>query len=348
MGARTVAILALIVVAALVVVLGAGLMKPAPAPGGTQPIPPGAAILFESNRDTGGSRKEVYSMGADGSNVTRITYSDMHHFLLGMDPSGRYLVTSRAEQDTDPPAGLGDEDRRAIWAIDLASGNETRLTAPENRAEGDSVSPDGWVVFHMQLAGSLQSDLYKVRLDGTGLSRLTFTEDASECDPAWSPDGTEIAYTCYRASTPRFVLMVMDANGSNNRVVHDPVNAVNTTAFPPGAYDPSWSPDGEWIVFEEPVRFQGENGGAGVWHILKVRPDGSGLTDLSEAGGHNGWAEYLPSFSADGSRIVFSARQGPADASKVQVDVYSMDSEGGSLVRLTSSPAVDDFAVWIR
>ncbi len=350
MKARAAAIVTVVVVVSVLAAgLGASLLRPAQVPEGVRPIPQGAAILFASNQDTGGSRKEVYVMGADGTNAARITYSTMHHFLVGTDPSGRFLILSRAEQDTDPPAGLGDEDRRALWVVDLATGNETRLTALGNRAEGDSVSPDGqWVVFHMQLAGEFQSDLYRVRLDGTGLTRLTFTEETSECDPAWSPDGAEIAYNCYSAGTPRFVLKVCSADGGSGRIVYDPVGAVNTTAFPAEAYDPSWSPDCGWIVFEEPVQFQAENGGAGVWHILKVRPNGSDLTDLSEAGGHGGWAEYLPSFSGNGSRIVFSVRQGPVDPSKVEIDVYSMDSGGGSLERLTSSPAVEDFAVWIQ
>lgn len=315
---------------------------------GARPIPDGATVLFESNRDTGGGRKEVYAMDYDGLNVTRITTTQIHHFLTGIDPSGRFLIVSGADQDTHAPLGLGDEDRRALWVIDTITGNATRITARENSAEGDSVSPDGqWIVFHMALSGSLQSDLYKIRLDGTGLTRLTSTDDASECDPCWSPDGSEISFTCYSAGVPRFVLTVMGEGGGYRRTVYDPVDAVSTTAFPPGAYDPSWSPDGQWICFEEPVSFGGENGGAGVWHIFKIHPDGSGLTDLSLAGGHDGWSEYLPSFSADGSSVVFSVRAGPADASKTEVDVYVMDSDGGSLKRLTSGASVDDFAIWV-
>ncbi len=342
-----VAAVAIVVVAAVAAFSANLLRTPADQPG-TRPIASDAAVLFESNRDTGSRRKEIYAMDADGGNVTRITFSKMHHFLVGIDPSRRYLIVTRADQDTDPPLGLGDEDRRSLWVIDTVTGNETRLTAPENQAEGDSVSSDGqWIVFHMQLAGNTQTDLYKIRLDGTDLTRLTFTKDANECDPAWSPDNKKIAYTCFSTNTPRFVLMIRDVDGSNERIVHDPIDAVNTTLFPPGAYDPSWSPDSEWITFEKPVHFAEENGGAGIWHIFKIHPDGSGLTDLSEAGGHTDWAEYLPSFSEDGRLILFSVRTGPADASETHIDVYVMDSDGGSLKRLTDTAAVEDCAIWI-
>jgi len=37
------------------------------------------------------------------------------------------------------------------------------------------------------------SDLYRINLDGTGLTQLTFDEDQEE-EPAWSPDGLKLLY----------------------------------------------------------------------------------------------------------------------------------------------------------
>ncbi len=345
---KIVAAIFIIFLVTAVFVIGSNISFPDREQTGTKAIPATAAILFESNRDTGERRKEIYAMDIGGDHVTRITYSNMHHFLAATDPSGRYIITTRAEQDTDSPAGLGDEDRRSLWILDTATGNETRLTNPENQAEGDSVSPDGqWIVFHLQLAGDTQSDLYKIKIAGTNLTRLTFTEDASECDPSWSPNGKEIAYTCFRGNTSRFILMIRDAEGQNERVVYDPIDAATTALFPPGAYDPSWSHDGQWITFEKPVHFAEENGGAGIWHIFKIHPDGSGLVNLSEASDQANWAAYLPSFSEDDRLILFSARAGPVDPAKTNVDVYVMDSDGGSLKRLIEESAIEDSATWI-
>jgi Tol biopolymer transport system component len=139
----------------------------------------------------------------------------------------------------------------------------------------------------------------------------------------------------------------MDADGNDVRTIYDGGDTIYTPRFPPGAYDPSCSPDGQWIVFEKPVSFDGENGDAGTWHIFKIHPDGTGLIDLSESGGHAARAEYLPSFSPDGQSIVFSARFGPADPGAVQIEVFTMDLDGGALQKLTQAPAYDDFATWI-
>ena len=176
-------------------------------------------------------RGEIYSMSADGSNITRITYTGGYYRFLGIDVTRRYIVVTKRDKDTG---------KKSLWLIDLRKGEEKRLTDPESNAEGDSFSPDG-----------------------------------------------------------------------------------------------------KWIVFEKPVKGNEENAGAGVWHIFKIRSDGTDLIDLREAG-HTGMAEYLPSFSADGEFILFSARYDS------QIDIFIMDKNGGSLKKLTDKPSYEEFAIWIK
>ncbi len=312
-------------------------------------LPASAKILFVSNMDTHTRTKEIYAMDENGASITRITYSHYHHRLVGIDRTKRYIATTLVEEDTDAPDGLGDEDRKAVWVIDLESKTEKRLTDPENNAEGHSFSPDGeWIVFYMVVSGDNQADIYKIRRDGTDLTRLTHTQDATESDPAWSSDGSQIAFVSYSAQSPGFVLKVMNSDGTGERVVYDPDDTISTPYFKPGVYDPSWSPDDNWIVFEKPVRYNGENGDAGVWHIFKIHPDGSGLVDLSERGGHTDMAEYLPSFSSDGERIIFSARYGSSSPDDVQIDIFTMDKDGGNLTKITNLNSIEDVGVWIE
>jgi tricorn protease-like protein len=176
-------------------------------------LPPTAEILFVSNRDTGTRRYEIYAMDADGGNVTRLTFTKDHHTIMGLDRSRRYLVTSRAVKDTHKPIGLGGEDRRSIWLLDLETKKESRLTNPLFHSEGDSFSPDGeWIVFFMKLYDDDQLDIYKIRRDGSDLTRLTDTLMALEGDPSLSNDGTRIAFTYLDAldPNPRFILKTMD------------------------------------------------------------------------------------------------------------------------------------------
>ncbi len=311
-------------------------------------LPPTADVLFVSNRDTGSRRAEIYATDSEGRNVNRLTFTNEHHFILGIDPTRRYIAVSRAEEDTDPPDGLGDEDRRSLWLVDLETKEETRFTDPRHHAEGDSFSPVGeWIVFHMKLAGEDQSDIYKIRRDGTDFVRLTNTPNAIESDPAWSNDGKEIAFAYLDAETPRFVLKKMDADGGNIETIYDGGAGVSTPAFPPGNYDPSWSPDGEWLVFERAVQYNGENWGSGIWHIFKVRRDGTDVVDLSEAGGHTDRAEYLPSFSPDGRYIIFGSLYEAEDPYESHNDVFIMDADGKTLKRLTDDPANDMYPAWV-
>lgn len=312
-------------------------------------LPAKADILFTSNRDTGSRTKEIYAMDSSGNNITRITFTQMHHRILGISPSKEHLVVTRIDEDTEAPSGLGDEDRTNLWILDLVTKTETRLTDNNNTAEGDSFSPDGeWIVFFMVVTGESQSDIYKIRTNGSDLTRLTFTANVAEGDPAWSHDGTQIVFVSYSAGTPRFVIKGMDADGANVHTIYDGNDTISTPYFPPGAYDPSCSPDGQWVVFEKPVSFNGENGNAGIWHLFKIHPDGTGLVNLSEAGAHTDMAEYLPSYSPAVDSIIFSARYGSSDPAGVQIDVFEMDINGSSVQQITQNSSYDDFAIWIR
>ena len=85
----------------------------------------------------------------------------------------------------------------------------------------------GKLVFQTSNGG----DIYVINADGTGLRRLT---DGME--PAWSPDGTKVAFTRWR--DPRG-LYVIDEDGSNETLVFGWVAAKGV----------AWSPDGSRIVF---------------------------------------------------------------------------------------------------
>ncbi|MBN1860224.1 MAG: PD40 domain-containing protein [Candidatus Thermoplasmatota archaeon] len=284
----------------------------------------------------------------DTGGISRISYTTNHHFIIGMDPSHQYIVASCADKDTDPPVGLGDEDRRSLWIYDLDSQEITRLTDDENTAEGDSFSPDGeWIVFHMRLANEAQTDLYKIMRNGSDLTRLTQTPDVLEADPCWSHDGKRIVYTSFDIVTPRFVLKIMDADGGSVQELYDGGEGVATAAFPPGNYDPSWSPDDQWIVFERAMNYSGQNWDSGVWHIFKIRSDGTNIIDLSIAGNHSDRAEYLPSFSPNGDSIIFGSLYETNESDSSFVDVFKMDADGTSPLRLTFNDASDMFPIWI-
>ena len=155
-------------------------------------------------------------------------------------------------------------------------------------------------------------DIYVVNADGSGKSRLT-RHPAEEFDPAWSPDGTKIAFS--RFTGRRFQVFVMDADGSD---------ATQLTRGDGGASDAAWSPDGTRIAF---TRCRGS------CDIYVINTDGTGERRLT-SGEQPG--EQSPTWSPDGRRIAFVDING----------LFVLDAEGGPWQRLTDGPADDANPAW--
>ena len=85
------------------------------------------------------------------------------------------------------------------------------------------------------------AQIWTVNADGS--QRTVFTTGANDQEPAWSPDGSVLAFSeCdYQTDVPRCRLALVNADGSNRRLlVTDGVLNIR----------PTWSPDGKWILYE--------------------------------------------------------------------------------------------------
>ena len=169
-------------------------------------------------------------------------------------------------------------------------------------------------VIALTLSRDGQAEIYTMRPNGTGLSRLTrgFGQDVS---PTWSPDSKEIAFVSSRSGQPH--IYVMRADGTNQRRV----------TFQ-GTYnqEPVWSPrqDGG-IVFtarDETLHYD----------LFVVNPNTTKVTRLTQDMGDNDG----PSFAPDGRHIVFASTHGPHR----RRSLYIMD-ELGHKVRAVDEALVD-------
>ena len=147
---------------------------------------------------------------------------------------------------------------------------------------------DGLLVPAARTGG--RADLYLVA-PATGDARnLTKSEGVEELYPAWSPDGTRIAFVG-RDQEGSIEVWACDADGGNRVAVSHPPEGGGRS----GCFAPSWSPDGKRIVYARGTpddRF----------HLYVAAADGSKDT-LLRAGG------CCPAWSPDGSGIAFVRRE---------------------------------------
>ncbi|HUG90078.1 MAG TPA: protein kinase [Planctomycetaceae bacterium] len=161
-------------------------------------------------------------------------------------------------------------------------------------------------------------EIYLIDENGQGWTNLT-NHPAEDTGPAWSPNGSQIAFTSLRSGN--YDVWLMDADGSNVRQLTDDPGIDRT---------PAWSPDGERIVF---VRHLPEDDN---WELFMMKADGSEAVNLS----NHPFREADPAWSPDGSQIAFSVQ------SQWGAWLYVMNADGSESHRLARRKGSYVYPAW--
>ncbi|MBI3303673.1 MAG: Tol-Pal system beta propeller repeat protein TolB, partial [Deltaproteobacteria bacterium] len=183
-------------------------------------------IAFVSNRG-GGRVKEIYLTDLTGMEVTQVTKDRTLSLGPSWNPAGNVLTFFSYKQGGPYP-----------YRIDLLSGQESRLY-PVVGYSG-RWSPDGTSIA-VSLEQQGNSDLFLLSPEGRLIRRLTEHQDI-DVSPTWSPDGREIAFCSSRSGGPQIYVMNVDS-GSVRRLTFR--GDYNTS--------PSWSPKGDRIAYTSRV-----------------------------------------------------------------------------------------------
>ncbi len=141
--------------------------------------------------------------------------------------------------------------------------------------------------------------------DGYG-EQAVLTTTQTIMSPAWSPDGSHLAYVTFEQE--HAVVYVQSLLTNQRRVVAN---------YPGSNSAPAWSPDGKQLAV-----VLTRDGGS---HIYLVKPDGSELRRIT----FSGEIDTEPNFSPDGQFILFTSDRGGSP------QIYRVSVDGGKAERLT-------------
>jgi Tol biopolymer transport system component len=153
--------------------------------------------------------------------------------------------------------------------------------------------------------------------DGSDRLWLTGTAGRDSYTPAWSADGSMVAFATNARGGGR--VLIMNADGTGRSVVFESRRRL----FSPS--EPAWSPDGERIAFAVLPR-------RGPTHIAVINVDGTGLVVIDSRSN-----SVAPDWSPDGARIVFQ-QFGRTDAIK------TMDPDGNDRETVIEGGAVPSWS----
>ncbi len=127
-----------------------------------------------------------------------------------------------------------------IYMMNPDGSEQVRLTNHRANDSSPVCSPTGEAILFVSDRGG-ERDLYIMRTDGHGERPVFRTAPAHRDDPAWSPDGKEIAYIQLDRETKRTAVYTAKADGTSvNRVVE---------MEKADGEEPVWSPDGTEIAY---------------------------------------------------------------------------------------------------
>ncbi|HET8712432.1 MAG TPA: LpqB family beta-propeller domain-containing protein [Gemmatimonadales bacterium] len=239
-------------------------------------------------------------LGLNERHTLRANYTDDQGNILG--PAGNLTWTS----DNQQVATVGEDGTVAGTGYGHA---RITASAPGGKSTTADVYVVGEIIVASSRAGPGKFQLYSVERSNLAQFTKLSSDTASASEPAFSPDGSRIAFVSQRDGNAEIYVMNADGTGTT-RVTNDPLTDGS----------PAFAPDGQSIVFHSSRT-------AGKQQIWAVNIDGTGLTQLTKDS-----VNSSPSVSPDGQTIAYVSTRNKDG------DIWLMGKDGSNQRQFTRSP----------
>lgn len=259
------------------------------------------------------------------------------------------------------------EGRWGIYHFDLASGETELVYSSSTEIASLRLNEAGdRLLFSQKVGGQdvLNEEIFTLDTDGSDLTQVTHN-NTWDLYPAWSPDGSRIAFLSQRSGS--LGIFVMNGNGGDEQVLNDSSaheadidwvgerivftrdssiwimqsdgSDIRQLTHPPragewgqanlpfGDYDPRLSPDGTMVVFERLVDDSSPNGNYDLYLLDLASGEERRLTET-------GYSQGLAQWSHDGQALVYIVA---AIGEAGQFDLYLLNSDGSGNRNITPS-----------
>ncbi len=291
----------------------------------------GNLMVFQSEREADNPFYQIYLMDLETGDVERISPGHGKTTCAWIHPDRRHVLyasthdnpEARAQQQAELEFRASGKERRYSWDYDehfelyLADrqGQTRRLTDVRGYDAEGAISPDGeWVVFSSNRAAyeaplsaedartferdkSFMLDLYRMRLDGSDLQRLTDVR-GYDGGPFFSHDGKKICWRRFSEDGATAEVFTMNADGSDQRQL---------TTLGAMSWAPFFHPSGEYLIFTT------NKHGFANFELYLVGKDGGPPVRVTYTDGFDG----LPCFGPDGNTLSWTSNRTSGKQSQI-------------------------------
>jgi TolB protein len=201
----------------------------------------------------------------------------------------------------------------ALYAVNPGSGSVRKLISHGTLNVTPAAGPNGLVA--ATLNKDNDQEIYLLDRQGNIKQRLT-QSPGIDISPAFSPDGSQIAFVSSRGGSPQIFIMPK-GGGQARRLTFS------------GSYNvsPAWSPKGDLIAYASRT-------GSG-FQIFLISPQGGSPQQLTQEGSNES-----PTWSPDGSFIACSSTRGG------QAAIYVVNVKTGAATRVTNLAGAQTQPAW--